>query len=371
MRRLRINISILHRWSGLVLGLYVALMGISGTAMVLQSTFYEWEFGADIMSYEDKPQAWALPSVWLENAQAKYGPIEHIEGIFGPETTPMRIGAPTIIYDTERAGGGHGHGVVVVDPYTGEPKAHFIAEDTAAVWPLWLHHSMFMGDAAIPTIMILSILIMVFCVSGVFLWLQRPKTKKSDLKIAGFSSPPKMRRSHATLGIWLCVPLFLFAITGFGLARFDISMAFASLLGMADGTVASENQQMCATPSADRAWTTALEANPGSEITMFFLPSERNAGYQIFMGPEGTRYPTRGNSEVRVLSECSTLTHFRPAEANRIGDVMLSYMLDFHNGKIGGIVGETLVFILGLIVFLLPLVGIAAHVWRTAQKKKR
>lgn len=371
MRQVRITVSKLHRWSGLVLGLYIALIGISGTGMVFQAALYEWEFGSDVMNYEHRDEAWALPSVWIDKAQEKYGPLEHIEGIFGPETTPMRFGAPTIIYDGVRANGGHGHGVVVVDPYTGEPKAHFIAEDTKAVWPLWLHNSMFMGGFEIAALMTLAILTALFCFTGVFLWLQKTKVKTDDLKFAGISSPPKLRRSHTALGIWLCVPLFLFALTGFGLARMDLSMSFAETLGRADSTVISDNQSSCDVSSADKVWTKALDVNPGTEIKMFFLPTERNAGYQMFMGPVGERYPTRGNSEVRILSECSQLTYLRPVESNELGDKLLTYMLDIHNGKIFGIVGETVIFILGLIVFLLPLLGISAHVWRQFFPKKK
>ena len=170
MKQVRITVSKIHRWSGLILGLYIALIALSGTGMVFQAQLYEWEFGSDVMGFEEKPEAWALPSVWLEKAEKKYGPLGQLDGIFGPETTPMRIGAPTIIYDGVRENGKHGHGVIVVDPYTGEPKAQFVAEDTTAVWPLWLHNSMFTGGFEILTLMLLSIVTMVFvflvCIFG-------------------------------------------------------------------------------------------------------------------------------------------------------------------------------------------------------------
>jgi uncharacterized iron-regulated membrane protein len=164
--------------------------------MVFQAKFYEWEFGADIMAFRETSGEWALPSRWLERAQQKYGPLDHIEGIFGPETTPMRISAPTIIYDAARSNGDHGHGVIVVDPYTGEPLIRFIAEDTLAIWPLWLHNSMFAGDYQRVTLVALSAVTLLFCFTGLYLWLQRPGRKRQGLKWAGVSSPAMFRKSH-------------------------------------------------------------------------------------------------------------------------------------------------------------------------------
>lgn len=378
MRNLRASIYTLHRWSGLFLGLYIAVLGISGAAMVFQAKLYEWEFGADIMAYEDTgpdttqdtAQNWALPSVWLDKAQQKYGPIEHIEGIFGPETTPMRISAPTIIYDGTRSNGDHGHGVIIVNPYSGEPLARFVAEDTWAIWPLWLHNSMFTGTYQRLTLVLLSGATLLFCFSGLYLWIQRPKVKKQDLMWAGVSSPVATRRSHTALGIWLSVPVIVFAVTGFGLARFDLAMGFAHSLGRADGQFAAKPVSACETESADKAWTTALTINPGADIRMFFLPSERNSGFQVFMGSSAARYPTRGSSEVRMVSQCMEVTYFRPASSNRLGDKLLTYLIDIHNGKIFGFPGELAVFFLGVAAFLLPLLGMAAYLWRTVFQRK-
>lgn len=370
MKRIRNNISLFHRWTGLALGLYISLVAISGTAMVFQANFYEWEFGSDIMAFEERPQAWALPSIWIEKAQAKYGPLNSIEGIFGPETTPMRITSPTIIYDGKRSNGDHGHGVVIVDPYTGDPKAHFIAEDTWAIWPLWLHNSLFLGDFVIPTLMALSILTLLFCFSGLFLWLQRSKIKRSDLAFSGISSPQNLRKSHTAMGLWLSIPIFIFAVTGFGLARVDLAMQFAEVLGRSDGDVAPASHERCEASYADEVWTTALELNPGGDIKLFFVPTGSNPRYQIFMGPAGSRFPTRGDSELRVNSECSELTYFRPAQSNELGDYMLTYMLDIHNGKILGVAGDVVIFILGVIIFLLPITAISAHFWRMSFQKK-
>ena len=148
-------------------------------------------------------------------------------------------------------------------------------------------------------------------------------------------------------------------------------MKFAETLGRADGVVTQENKGECVQATDDEAWAQALELNPNFDIKMFFFASERTGGYQIFLGPRGTRYPTRGNAEVRILSKCSQVTYARPAQSNQLGDKLLTALIDIHNGKIFGVIGETAIFILGLIIFLLPATGILAHVWRTAASRKK
>jgi hypothetical protein len=98
---------------------------------------------------------------------------------------------------------------------------------------------------------------------------------------------------------------------------------------------------------------------------MFFLPSERNQGFQIFMGSSPGRYPTRGDAEVRMVSDCMKVSYFRSERSNRLGDDMLTYMIDIHNGKILGFPGELIVFFLGIAAFFLPLLGVWAYLWRT------
>jgi uncharacterized iron-regulated membrane protein len=371
---MRKSLVLVHRWVGIVAGLYVALIALSGIGMVFSTTFYEWEFGADKVSVPMQDRPYAEPDLWLAKAEAKFGKLPNVEGYFGPRATPMRISAPTIIYAPVRADGGDAHGVVTVNPYTGEPLAHFIAEDSWSMLPLKLHMSLFLPPAISSWMLVaLSILIFGFALSGLYLWWPGRKRMKAAMVVPKPASITGHRRFHAGIGFWASPLLILAAVTGLMLTRFDVAEVVASPFGTsAEFDPAITPKAECApnvAALAGDALATARAKYPGMELSSLFLPTPESPVHQIWLRPAQSTVPARGNVEVVVDAKCGTILFSRGDAEMKAGDIVLTYLVELHNGRLLGLFGEGLIVLQGIALATLPLAGISLFLRRRVRRK--
>jgi uncharacterized iron-regulated membrane protein len=360
-----------HRWLGIIAGLYVALIALSGIGMVFSTTFYEWEFGADKVSIPVQDRPYAAPDLWLKNAEAKFGRLSNVEGYFGPRATPMRISAPTIVYTPS---GREAHGIVTVNPYTGEPLAHFIAEDSWSMLPLKLHMSLFLPPAVSSWVLVVfSVLIFGFALSGLYLWWPGRKRIKAAMVIPKPTSITGLRRFHAGIGFWSSPLLVLAAITGLMLTRFDVAEVMTSPLGAAaeyDASIAPK--ATCAANTSSNAGDAVAKARakyPGTELASIFLPTPESPFYHIIMRPAQSTVPARGNVEIIVDAKCGNILFSRGDKEMKAGDTVLTYLVELHNGRLFGFFGEALIVLQGLALLTLPLAGMTLFLRRSARKR--
>jgi uncharacterized iron-regulated membrane protein len=371
---MRKSLVLVHRWLGIVAGLYVAIIALSGIGMVFSTTFYEWEFGADKVSVPMQDRPYAAPDIWLAKAEAKFGKLPNVEGYFGPRATPMRISAPTIIYAPVRPDGGDAHGVVTVNPYTGEPLAHFIAEDSWSMLPLKLHMSLFLPPAISSWVLVaLSIIIFGFALSGLYLWWPGRKRIRAAMVIPKPASVTGHRRFHAAIGFWASPLLILAAVTGLMLTRFDVAEVIASPLGAsAEFDPAKSPKVECAAniaTSAGEAIAAARAKFPGMELSSLFLPTPESPVHQIWLRPAQSTVPARGNVEVIVDAKCGNILFLRGDAEMKPGDSVLTYLVELHNGRLLGLFGEGLIVLQGIALLTLPLAGITLFLRRRARRK--
>jgi uncharacterized iron-regulated membrane protein len=361
----------IHRWLGLIAGLYVALIALSGIGMVFSTTFYEWEFGADQVSVPVQDKPYAAPDLWLKNAEAKYGKLPGVEGYFGPRATPMRISAPTIVYTPE---GREAHGIVTVNPYTGEPLSHFIAEDSWSMLPLKLHMSLFLPPAVSSWVLVvLSVLIFSFALSGLYLWWPGRKRIKAAMVIPKPASVTGLRRFHSGIGFWSSPLLILAAVTGLMLTRYDVAEVMTSPLGAsAEFDPSTARKAVCAGNIASNAGDALAKARTkysGTEMASIVLPTPESPFYHIMLRPAQSTVPARGNVEVIVDAKCGNILFARGDAEMKAGDTVLTYLVELHNGRLLGLFGEGLIILQGIALAALPLAGMTLYVRRRRRQE--
>jgi uncharacterized iron-regulated membrane protein len=363
----------LHRWAGLLLGLWLVLIALSGIGMVFSTTFWAWEYGEAQTHVAVRDAPYVAPEIWLERAEARYGELPNVEGFFGPRATPMRISAPTIIYTPA---GTDKHGVVTVDPYTGEPLAHFIADDSWSFTPLWLHMSLFLPqEINTPLLIVMSLALMGFGLSGLYLWWPGRARIRAAAKIVRPNSPINLRRFHAAIGFWASPLLVLAGLTGLMLTKFDWAEAIAAPLGASaefdSAAAATPNCAAGSAASAGDALAAARAAYPGHELASMFLPTPQANQYTIWLRPAASTVPARGNHEVVIDARCGTILFQRGDAEMEAGDTVLTYLVELHNGRLLGLFGEGVILAQGIAITLLPLAGITLWLWRRRRKAAR
>jgi uncharacterized iron-regulated membrane protein len=371
---MRKSLVLVHRWLGVFAGLYVALIALSGIGMVFSTTFYEWEFGAEKVSIPMQNQPYAPPELWLAKAEAKFGKLPKVEGYFGPRATPMRISAPTIIYTPVSPDGGDAHGVVTVNPYTGEPLAHFIAEDSWSMLPLKLHMSLFLPPAISSWVLVVfSVIIFGFAVSGLFLWWPGRKRIKVAMAVPKPAGVTGLRRFHAGIGFWSAPLLVLAAVTGLMLTRFDVAEIIAAPLGTSAAFDPARSPKAVCAPnmssSAGNALAAARAKYPGTELSSLFLPTAESPVHYVLLRPAQSTVPARGNVEVIVDAKCGSILFSRGEADMKAGDTVLTYLVELHNGRLLGLIGEGFIVLQGIALLTLPLAGLTLFLRRRGRKK--
>jgi uncharacterized iron-regulated membrane protein len=364
---------LVHRWLGIIAGLYVGLIALSGIGMVFSTTFYEWEFGEQNVSVQMQDRPYAPPHVWLEKAEARYGKLPGFEGYFGPRATPMRISAPTLIY--EPPGRHHVHGVITVNPYTGEPLVRFVAEDTWSMLPLKLHMSLFLPETIWPWVLVtLSLILILFGLSGLYIWWPGRARWRIAAQVVKPSSPINLRRLHGAIGFWTSPLIILAGVTGLMLTRFDVAEAITAPLGAsAEYDPATNPPGLCTAPrnvTAGDSLALARQRFPGHELASLTVPTTDAPVFTIWMRPAASTVPARGSSEIVVDARCGNILFARGQNEMRSGDTVLTYLIELHNGRLLGFFGEALIVVQGIALTLLPLAGITLWLWRRKRRRK-
>lgn len=362
-----------HRWLGLIAGLYILLLAASGIGMVFTTSFYAWELGERNVAVPVQNKPYAPPHIWLEKAEARYGALTGFEGYFGPRATPMRISAPTLIY--EPAGRDHVHGVITVNPYTGEPLAKFIAEDTWSMLPLKLHMSLFLPETIWPWVLVtLSLTLITFGLSGLYIWWPGRLRWRAAAQVVKPDSPLTLRRLHGAIGFWTSPLIILAGVTGLMLTRFDVAEVITAPLGAsAEYDPVANPAGPCtkpATVTAGDALALARLRYPAHELASLTVPSLQAQVYTVWLRPAASTVPARGDTEVVIDARCGTVLFARGENEMRGGDTVLTYLIEMHNGRLFGLAGEALIVLQGLALAVLPVAGITLWVWRTKRRRK-
>jgi uncharacterized iron-regulated membrane protein len=363
----------IHRWVGIAIGLWIALIAVSGIGMIFSTTFYGWEFGEADTHVEMRSQPYVSPDIWLQKAEAKFGPIPNVEGFFGPRATPMRISAPAIVYTPP---GTRKHGIVTVDPYSGEPLAHFVADDSWSFLPLWLHLSLFLGEQnMMPVLTVLSVVLILFGISGLFLWWPAKGRLAASLSVPKPKSPVNLRRFHSAVGAWTSPLIFLAGLTGLMLANFPLAEALTDSLGAAAEFNPEEAVlPTCATRAGDAVGTGYSNARalyPDRELAAMSKGTPDQRFITIWLRPANSTVPARGDTEIVTDARCGKVMFHRSTAQMKTGDVILTFAVELHNGRLLGLFGEALIFLQGLALATLPVAGITLYFWRRRRKKGR
>jgi uncharacterized iron-regulated membrane protein len=358
---------ILHRWSGLICGLYLAMFGLSGSALVLAPYLYSWEYGVPATPVERRDAVYASPDIWLQKAQARYGPITDIEGYFGPLANPMRIAAPTITYAVNREGVA-ATGVIVVEPYTGEPLANFIADDSWAMLPLRLHMGLFLPYPLFWTVLTaLGVLVLGMALSGLLIWWPVPGQWRRALSLQVPRSPRALGALHGAIGAVASPLLLVAALSGLLMSNQAIKDAVNTAFFGVRTTRTQNIEASCPgrpPVSAREALDVSRARLPHHELATLVPPADTESPFVVTLRPRGQVDPVRGNARVLVSSRCGDVRDVRLAQESGAGDILNDRTVDAHSGRMLGRSGEVLMFSAGLALGGLPLAGIALWFWR-------
>ena len=311
-------LALLHRWTGGIVGLLLAVIGLSGTVLVWEGAWIGLPGANDAVDTDP-----ALLGASIEAALTERPGLTRIT--FASD----EIGLHHAAYED---GGG---------AYFAQDGTLVQAWDTMWARPeLWLfdlHHYLFLGESGKYTTGVLGLLLIAFTVTGAILWWRTRKTFKFRLWPARLTRSAIIRQ-HRDIGVVAAPLLLLSASTG-------TMMVFPAISDALTAPWAGREKPAPELPSdlaafgLETNWTRAMAraqaAFPGAAPRRLMLPAEPGEPLALRLKqpfewtPNGRTYVWIDPASEEVVATDD------PASADTASAIAEKYY-PIHSGKVGG-----------------------------------
>jgi uncharacterized iron-regulated membrane protein len=363
-------VSAIHLWSGLLLGAWFVLLGLTGSALV---------FYLDCDEMLNPQIKLSHPVAAPQSAEA----IHHVlrsayPGRDGPWRIelPLASDMPVMARYTkpdERAGRHFAPLLVTLVPDTLQITSSRFWGDTAMTWIYDLHYTLLLGKSGLILVGIVGLLNALMLITGVYLWWPSRQRMLAALRVV--PRPGAVRFTydlHVASGIYTGLLLIVVALTGSALAFPDQTRAILAPLSSAP--VYPPAGGLHAGPgfepiSLDRAIAAAKRQFPDAEVRWIETSGAR--GTPISLRLYQPFEPSRRFPQTRIWLDPATgavLAFNDPGKA-KAGDTVMNWIHPLHNGEAFGLFGRSLLCFLGIVPLLLFVTGIVR--WRQKARARR
>jgi len=358
----------LHLWLGLISGVLVVFLGITGCLLAFEKEIRNLTESYQFVEKQDKP--------YIPPSQLKAIALKHLDGrpVVGLEYGSPGKAAFAAYYDTVA------YTIVAMNPYTGEVlKVKDMTNDFFRIvlkghFYLWLPPAI-----GRPIVGSATLVFLIMLISGIVLWW--PKNKAAIKQRFSIKWNAKWRRVnydlHNVLGFYMSwIGIFL-AITGLVWA-FDW-FADATYYTTSGGKKRPPHEHPVSNPKipgntdhvADELWAAHLANMSEKEsITVFYPVTETDPLEMGVNHRPGTYYKVDYYHYDRYSGEelPATGSYAGGFDEASVADKLVRMNYDIHVGAILGLPGKFLAFFGSLIAASLPVTGFL--LWRGRRKKK-
>lgn len=350
-------IDLIHRWTGGVIGLLLALLGLSGAILVHKN-------------------AWvALPGTEAVQQQSTGAIVAQVERLMAdPADRPTSIVFATENFGLSRlsyageAGGYADQAGRIVTRWDGK-------WDRPEIWLFDFHHHLFSGDTGEMMAGIAGLAGLGFVITGAILWWRTRRTFKLRPWPKRMSRPAILMH-HRDLGIVAAPLLLISLVTGTMLALEPVRNALLSPLSSPAEMKAAlalpkvEGGALAANPNWAAMIGEARRLYPDAEIRILTLPRQPGALISL-----RTRQPAEwlpnGRTTLYFAPDSGRLIEARDAFALPLGWRVFNYAYPLHAAKVGGLPYRLVMTLSGLTLAMLGSFAVWSFWFRRPRKPVR
>lgn len=350
----------LHLWLGLTLGLFWALQGLTGAALVFHREL-------DRLALPAPRSGVTLPLDRLLAATAGRLPSR-------AESIGVIDGDPSIlvINYTDRTGSRQG---VLVNAASGSVIANrdwrpsSPADGQVTRWLYNIHHQALAGETGGLLLGASGLFLVVSAAWGTWLAWPRRNHWRATFDIRRWRSRNQQLYGwHRASGLCAALALVLLALTG-------AIMDFSKPLRAISERYLPYRSSFPAEPSplpehlagADRALAAARSSLPQAAFVSLTLPSAKLPAYQVRMRQPGEWRNWSGTSVVTVAASSGAVLDVYDAAEAPLANRLLESSFAVHSGEVAGMAGRLAVFLAGLSLPMLYVTG----VWSWLRRRRR
>lgn len=350
MRRLLFQV---HLWLGVLTGLYVAIVCVSGAALVFR---IELQRALDPHLFTPAGEGPLADPVTVMDSVARAYPQHRLSGVEAPTTL-----RPTYLAYVTRAAE---FTTVLIDPVSTAVLGEL--PERAVIRALQdLHYNLLGGRTGRTINGAGAFGILLLCATGVVIWWPGTRAWRRGFVVdLSRASRRKAWELHRAVGIWSVGFIAMSAITGLS---FVFPAGFRTVVNrLSPVTVArsprSGPPSMVAPPSWRQVIDRARSHAPGQAVARVVLPFGERGAFLVMFSP---RSPTPAGSALTsiYLDQYTGEQLAATAGARTWGDAVMSSMSPLHVGGVGGQAGRVIWFTLGLSPAVLFVTGLIVW-WR-------
>ncbi len=382
VKSFKIFILFLHRWLGLITGIIVFILGITGCLFAFHQEISHW-MRKDLL-YVDSPQEQTLPIKVLQQKAAAALGVEYLPYGLTTYKNPRRTwsvmnyegGAESWTY----FGTIKDYRTLYINPYTGEVAGIVNEEEDFFQIVKGIHWSLLLATPiGQPIVTWATVIFIVMLISGMILWWPKRWNKagrQKSFKIKWGSSWRRVNYDlHNVLGFYFLIVSFIIAFTGlywyFPWAQKAMNFAVTGEFELPEPTVKKVTSNLQSGKSVSKplqaVYKKAWNTYPRAYSIAIVAPSDSTDTIRANIRPDGDTYYQ--NSFVTFDQKTGQLMSKGFYTGMSTG---MNY--DIHVGSIGGLPGKIIAFFASLLTASLPVTGFI--IWwdrnkRTRRRKKK
>ncbi len=359
---------VFHRWAGILAGLIIVIIGITGSILVFEDEL-DVALNPDLYVAESTGPRLSLDEITSQAAQAYPGWQPAF--VSRLDDTASR----TLLVSLRDTDGNERQ--VFVDPFTAEIIGERSSLSSLALIRR-LHGDLMLGAFGENTLGAVSILLMAMFVAGLVIWWPSKALAKTALSVKWDGGSRRVLRDlHNTSGVYLFIFLFLSAVTvppivwKLTAPEAGPPARPAAVSSGPDGAPPWPAQ--AAKPPPTIPWQdaadAALEAVPGSWLEFILKPMGPQPFYLIRVFPLGENSVTKQTTVFVNRFTGEIIRVSAPAAPTWTSLLSADFAASLHSGAIAGLPGRLIMFVAGLFFPALFATGFVLWWWRRPKRR--
>lgn len=372
MSRIHSNWFPLHRWPGLVIGVWFALVGVTGSALVFEDEIDAWLNPGLLTAPVAAPGASALPVDAIAARAAQIHSPAEVERVHLParagevyrvvmRTTPNRRVGPERIEATFDPANGAALGTRRIETFS-------LAAPQLMATLYEFHRNVLLGSVGSNIVGVAGLLLLSSAITGfVLAWPRRRAEWRRWLWLNPKSNATRIAfDAHRSAGVLFFVLLLLATITGATLVYLNYVRDLVSVFSPVASfptipwRVATDEPL----PFAQVAGAVG-RAYPGHDTVEIHMPAQRTGGYVFYLRTPGDEHRL-GDTVLWVHPVTAEILVERSDRTRNAGETFMHWLFPLHSGTAFGFGGRVAMAVTGC----LPLLLVTTGLWVWWRKKR-
>lgn len=373
----------LHRWLGLITGLVVLILSITGCLFVFQQEISEILRHNTYYADEVPKNQHHLPIEKLQEKAADTLGIEHLPYGLTTYKNPDRNWSAMLykggVDSWTYFGSMEAYKTAYINPYTG--KIEGIVNEKKDFFQIvkGIHWSLLLATPIGQPIVVWStVIFIILLISGMILWWPKKWNKAGKQKSFKIKWDSTWRRVnydlHNVLGFYFLILSLIIAFTGL-YWYFPFTQKSLHFLGTGKYQLPDSPTEKVVSPIPDtttnsipmeQAYQQAWVQYPEAYSIALIAPTDSQSTIQATIRPDGQTYYGRSYLEFDQYS--GELLAADRYENKNAGEKLVAMNYDIHVGAIGGLPGKIIAFFVSLICASLPITGFI--IWWDRKKRQ-